>query len=143
MLPNVLRTFCLHFISSNMHYYGGVEEGTVVEQTQVLTKWYLAPMQLFCMNFGSSHAIHHFVPGDPFYVRMMTVRVGHEVMRANGVRFNDMGRSDGRTASTPLRRHPLRRNRPGAIRSKAVHRRRVSLQSRLHVEVAESADALA
>ncbi len=27
--PNVLRTFCLHFISSNMHYYGDIEPGNV------------------------------------------------------------------------------------------------------------------
>lgn len=34
--PNVLRTFCLHFVSSNMHYYGDVELGNVIQQTQVL-----------------------------------------------------------------------------------------------------------
>lgn len=89
--PNVLRVTCLHFISSNMHYYGDVEEGNVIEQTQVLNRWWLAPLQLFCANFGSTHGIHHFVPGDPFYVRQMTAKVAHRVMRANGVRFNDLG----------------------------------------------------
>ena len=34
--PNVLRTFCLHFVTSNMHYYGDVELGNVIQQTQVL-----------------------------------------------------------------------------------------------------------
>jgi hypothetical protein len=34
--PNVLRTFCLHFISSNMHYYGDIEPGNVMQQCQVL-----------------------------------------------------------------------------------------------------------
>jgi hypothetical protein len=89
--PNVLRVACLHFISSNMHYYGDVEEGNVVEQTQVLNRWWLAPVQLFSCNFGSTHGIHHFVPSDPFYVRQMTAPVAHRAMRDNGVRFNDLG----------------------------------------------------
>lgn len=89
--PNVLRVACLHFISSNMHYFGDVEDGNVIQQTQVLNRWWLAPMQLFCFNFGSTHGIHHFVPNDPFYVRQMTVKTGQKVMRENGVRFNDFG----------------------------------------------------
>lgn len=89
--PNVLRTFCLHFISSNMHYYGDVEAGNVMQQCQVLNKWWLAPLQLFCFNFGSTHAIHHFVVRDPFYLRQMTAKKGHEILRHHGVRFNDLG----------------------------------------------------
>jgi hypothetical protein len=89
--PNVLRTFCLHFISSNMHYYGDVEPGNVVQQCQVLNKWWFAPFHLFCFNFGSTHAIHHFVVRDPFYLRQMTAKQGHEVLRRYGVRFNDLG----------------------------------------------------
>jgi hypothetical protein len=89
--PNVLRVACLHFISSNMHYFGDVEPGNVVQQTQVLNRWFLAPLQLFCANFGSTHGIHHFVPSDPFYVRQLTVRSAHRAMRDNGVRFNDLG----------------------------------------------------
>jgi fatty acid desaturase len=88
--PNVLRVACLHFISSNMHYYGDVEPGNVIQQTQVLNRWWLLPAQLFCANFGSTHGIHHFVPNDPFYVRQLTAKVGHQVMREHGVRFNDM-----------------------------------------------------
>jgi fatty acid desaturase len=89
--PNVLRVACLHFMSSNMHYFGDVEEGNVVQQTQVLNPWWLVPAQLFCFNFGSTHGIHHFVPNDPFYVRQMTAKDAHRAMRANGVRFNDLG----------------------------------------------------
>ncbi|MFW9270391.1 fatty acid desaturase [Pseudomonas sp. D2-30] len=89
--PNVLRTFCLHFISSNMHYYGDIEPGNVIQQTQVLNPWWLWPLQAFCFNFGSSHGIHHFVVKEPFYIRQMTVPVAHEVMREMGVRFNDFG----------------------------------------------------
>ncbi|WP_223530023.1 fatty acid desaturase [Pseudomonas sp. GL-R-19] len=89
--PNVLRTFCLHFISSNMHYYGDVEPGNVMQQTQVLNAWWLWPLQAFCFNFGSSHSIHHFVVKEPFYIRQLTVLVGHKVMREMGVRFNDFG----------------------------------------------------
>src|SRR5262245_50033976 len=89
--PNVLRTFCLHFISSNMHYFGDVEEGNVLKQTQVLNRWYFLPLQLFCANFGSTHGIHHFYVLDPFYVRQLTAPAAHRLMRANGVRFNDLG----------------------------------------------------
>jgi hypothetical protein len=101
--PNVLRVACLHFISSNMQYYGDVEQGNVVEQTQVLNRWWLAPLQLFCCNFGSTHGIHHFVPGDPFYLRQMTARVAHRAMRDSGVRFNDLG-----TFRRANRLHPTR-----------------------------------
>ena len=89
--PNVLRTFCLHFISSNMHYYGDIEPGNVMQQCQVLNAWWLWPLQAFCFNFGSSHAIHHFVVKEPFYIRQLTVPVAHKVMREMGVRFNDFG----------------------------------------------------
>jgi fatty acid desaturase len=89
--PNVLRTFCLHFVSSNMHYYGDIEMGNVMQQCQVLNPWWLWPMQAFCFNFGSSHGIHHFVVKEPFYVRQMTVPVAHKVMAEMGVRFNDFG----------------------------------------------------
>lgn len=89
--PNVLRTFCLHFVTSNMHYYGDVELGNVIQQTQVLTPWWMMPFQLFCCNFGSTHAIHHFVVKEPFYLRQMTAPVAHKVMRDMGVRFNDLG----------------------------------------------------
>jgi hypothetical protein len=91
ILPNLLRQFCLHFISSNMHYYGDVEEGNIIQQTQVLNAWWTIPFQLFCFNFGSTHAIHHFVVNEPFYIRQLTSSKAHEVMRKNGVRFNDIG----------------------------------------------------
>jgi fatty acid desaturase len=89
--PNVLRVACLHFISSNMHYFGDVEDGNIVQQTQVLNRWFFVPAQLFCVNFGSTHGIHHFAPNDPFYVRQLTAKTAHRVMRENGVRFNDLG----------------------------------------------------
>ncbi|MDX1670566.1 MAG: fatty acid desaturase [Limnobacter sp.] len=91
MLPSFLRTFCLHFISSNMHYYGDVESRNPLQQTQVLNVWWLLPFQLFCFNFGSTHAIHHFVVKETFYVRQLTAKRAHKVMREMGVRFNDLG----------------------------------------------------
>ncbi|HQO89584.1 MAG TPA: fatty acid desaturase [Chitinophagales bacterium] len=91
ILPNFLRMFCLHFITSNMHYYGDVEAGNVMQQTQVLNKWYFVPFQVFCFNFGSTHAIHHFVVNETFYVRQLTAARAHKVMREQGVRFNDLG----------------------------------------------------
>jgi hypothetical protein len=89
--PNVLRSFCLHFVSSNMHYYGDVQDRNIMQQTQVWNRWWLLPFHLFCFNFGSTHAIHHFVVGEPFYIRQWTARRAHEVMREAGVRFNDFG----------------------------------------------------
>jgi fatty acid desaturase len=91
ILPNVLRSFCLNFVSSSMHYYGDVQRGNVLQQTQVLDAWFLAPLQLFCFNFGSTHAIHHFVANEPFYIRQLTASAAHRVLRENGVRFNDFG----------------------------------------------------
>jgi hypothetical protein len=91
ILPNVLRSFCLNFISSSMHFYGDVERGNVLQQTQVLNAWFFAPLQLFCFNFGSTHAIHHFVASEPFYIRQLTAAAAHRVLRENGVRFNDLG----------------------------------------------------
>jgi fatty acid desaturase len=91
MLPNALRTFCLHFVSSNMHYYGDVEPGNVIQQTQVWNAWWLAPLHLFCFNFGATHAIHHFVVRDPFYIRQMTAAEVYPVLQRHGVRFNDFG----------------------------------------------------
>lgn len=91
LLPNLLRQFCLHFITSNLHYFGDVEQGNVMEQTQVLTVWWTYPFQLFCFFFGWTHAIHHFVVNETFYVRHIARKAAHEVMRKNGVRFNDLG----------------------------------------------------
>jgi len=87
--PFYLRSFCLNFISSNMHYYGDVK--TVGQQTQVLNAWFLWPFQLFCFNFGSTHSIHHFVIAEPFYIRQLTASSAHRVMRDQGIRFNDFG----------------------------------------------------
>jgi fatty acid desaturase len=116
--PNVLRSFCLNFVSSNMHYYGDVTAGNVFEQTQVLDDVRLLPLQLFCFNFGSTHAIHHFVPSEPFYVRQWTAPAVHQVMRDNGVPFNDLGTfrranrrgaQNGAKPATVTARRPLAR----------------------------------
>ena len=89
--PNVLRSFSLHFVSSNMHYHGDVEAGNQIEECQVLDSWLMLPFHLFCFNFGSTHAIHHFLVKEPFYVRQLTAAVVKPVMREMGVRFNDFG----------------------------------------------------
>jgi len=89
--PHILRTVCLYFVSSSLHYYGDIESDNVFQQTQVLNPWYLFPLQLFCFNFGGTHAIHHFYVPDPFYIRQLTAPAAYQVMRENGVRFNDVG----------------------------------------------------
>lgn len=103
--PNVLRSFCLNFVSSSMHFYGDVTPGNVLEQTQVLNARRFLPLQLFCFNFGSTHAIHHFVANEPFYVRQWTAAAGHAALRENGVPFNDLGtfrRANRRYESAPV-----------------------------------------
>lgn len=89
--PNIVRNFSLHFISSNMHYYGNVEPGNVLQQTQVLNHPLFWPLQLFCFNFGATHAIHHFVVGQPFYLRQMIASEALPILRSHGVIFNDLG----------------------------------------------------
>lgn len=91
LLPNLLRQFCLHFITSNLHYFGDVEKGNVIEQTQILTVWWTYPFQIFCFFFGWTHGIHHFVVNESFYVRHIARKKAHEILKAHGVRFNDMG----------------------------------------------------
>ncbi|MGH8458099.1 MAG: fatty acid desaturase, partial [Nevskiales bacterium] len=89
LAPNALRMFCLQFISSNMHYFGDIEDKNIMQQCQVLNTWWAVPFHLFCFNFGSTHGIHHFVVGQPFYLRQMVAKEGHKVMREMDVRFND------------------------------------------------------
>ena len=91
LAPNAVRTFCLHFVSSNMHYYGDVEEHNVMQQTQVWTAKWLKPFHALCFNFGETHAIHHFLVRDPFYLREAIKHDCQKVLRDNGVRFNDFG----------------------------------------------------
>jgi fatty acid desaturase len=89
VLPNVMRQASLQILSSVMHYYGDVE--STVQETQVLSKWYWLPLQLFSCNFGNSHAIHHFFVAQPFYLRELVRRDAHAAMRSHGVRFDDVG----------------------------------------------------
>jgi fatty acid desaturase len=91
LAPNALRQFCLHFVSSNMHYHGDVEEYNIFKQTQVWTARRMWPVQAFCFNFGGTHAIHHFVIRDPFYIRQAMAKDCLAVLRRHGVRFNDFG----------------------------------------------------
>lgn len=90
VIPNFIRQFCLHFITSNMHYYGDVEHGNIIQQTQVLNIWWTWPFQLFCFNFGATHSIHHFVVNETFYNRQLIMRKAHAIMKAGGVHFNDV-----------------------------------------------------
>jgi fatty acid desaturase len=91
LVPNFLASFSLNFISSNMHYYSEGRPLGLIKQTQVLNSWWMLPFKLFCFNFGATHPIHHFVVGDPFYMRELTAKTAHAAMRKVGVRFNDFG----------------------------------------------------
>ena len=72
----------------------------------MLDSWLMLPFHLFCFNFGSTHAIHHFLVKEPFYIRQMTASAVKPVMRDMGVRFNDFG--------TFLRANRLGRATPAA-----------------------------
>mgnify|MGYP003671634686 CR=1 FL=1 len=85
--PNFIRSACLNFVTSYLHYYGGVT--SVLQQTQVFKAWFMWPLNLFCFNFAGTHAIHHLVVQQPFYLRQMVAKSAHKVMKENGVRFND------------------------------------------------------
>lgn len=87
ILPNLLRALCLHNITAALHYYGDVD--SLIKQCQVMNHWSLIPIQLFCFNFGATHAMHHFVVSQPFYLRQMVAKQVYPVMKENGVRFND------------------------------------------------------
>lgn len=88
VLPNIIRSTSLNFVTSSMHYFGGVNN--LLEQTHVLTHRLYLPFQLFCFNFGKTHTIHHFVPNQPFYLRQAISDKVLEVMKKHGVRFNDI-----------------------------------------------------
>ncbi|WP_085299747.1 fatty acid desaturase [Cognaticolwellia mytili] len=87
LLPNALRALCLHGISATLHYYGDVDH--LNKQCQVLNHWALFPIQLLCCNFGSTHIIHHYYVRQPFYIRQLIAKEVHQVMREQGIRFND------------------------------------------------------
>ncbi len=89
ILPNVLRAFCLHNITATLHYYGDVD--SLLKQCQIMNHWSLLPVQLFCCNFGATHALHHFVVSQPFYLRQIVAHKVYPVLKENGVRFNDFG----------------------------------------------------
>lgn len=88
--PNVLRQTSLALISSYCHYYEDIPEHDLYYQNQILDHWALLPMQLLCWNFGSTHVIHHYWPGQPFYLRQMVARAAHAEMLRQGVRRNDL-----------------------------------------------------
>ncbi|TMN97205.1 fatty acid desaturase [Pseudoalteromonas sp. S558] len=87
IVPNIIRSSSLNFVTSSMHYYGGVNN--MLEQTHVLTSRLFMPFHLFCFNFGHTHTIHHFVPNQPFYLRQMLSNKALKVMKQHNVRFND------------------------------------------------------
>ncbi len=86
--PNFLRSACLNFVTSSMHYYGGAYN--LLQQTQVINHWLFIPFQWFCFNFGHTHTIHHFVPNQPFYIRQIISKKVNVLLKIKGVKFNDL-----------------------------------------------------
>jgi hypothetical protein len=109
-LPNLIRQACIQTMSNTSHYYGDVPEKSVFYQNQILDHWMLYPYQFLCMNFGidinsylsppsliscsligATHIVHHYIPGQPFYIREMVYRRVKNYMVEQGVRINDFG----------------------------------------------------
>jgi len=40
---------------------------------------------------GATHIVHHYVPGQPFYIRELVYRRVKDLMISKGVRINDFG----------------------------------------------------
>ena len=87
--PAVWRVFCLQFISSTLHYYGGVD--SVIKQTQILDHWSMYPFQLFCCFFGKTHAVHHVYLNQPFYIRFLLGKKCKKYLLEAGTLNNDLG----------------------------------------------------
>ena len=91
ILPNILRQSCLVCVSNCSHYFGDIPEKSVFYQNQILDHWIMLPLNCLCMNFGATHIVHHYVPGQPFYLRNMVYPKVRDFMIENGVRNNDLG----------------------------------------------------
>ncbi len=89
VFPNMLRQASLQLVSSNVHYYGDVEN--LNQQTQVLSPLWMLPLQLFCFNFGATHILHHYVVQQPFYLRQLVAPRVYPTLRQCGIRFDDAG----------------------------------------------------
>jgi len=85
--PNFLSSGCLNLVTYYLHYYGGVNY--LLQQLQVFKGVLAWPLNVFTFNFAGTHAIHHFVVQQPFYLRQTVAETTHKVMSENGVRFND------------------------------------------------------
>ena len=86
--PNALRHFCIVLMSSYSHYYD-IARHDVTQQNQILRHPLLWPFQVFCMDFGATHIIHHYVVTQPFYVRHLIRHAGWAAVEAAGARVND------------------------------------------------------
>jgi len=89
VIPNYFRNACLSLTAAYSHYYGDIPEESVFYQNQILDHWALYPLQLFSFNFACTHAIHHYVPNQPFYLRQMIANKANRAMIKRGVRLND------------------------------------------------------
>ena len=91
LMPNVLRVFCLHFVSSKLRTITAMlEPGNAVQQTQVWNACGRA-LHAFCSHFGATHAIHHFVVRESvLYTVPDRFHRMYPLMREHGVRFNDL-----------------------------------------------------
>jgi hypothetical protein len=89
ILPGWWHTVSRDIISSIMHYYEHF--GGKLHECQVINAWPFVIFNMFSVNFGNSHAVHHFLEKQTFYIRELCSGDAHVAFRKHGVRFNDLG----------------------------------------------------
>jgi Fatty acid desaturase len=89
ILPGWWHTVSRQIISSTMHYYE--DFGGKLHECQVINAWPFAIFNMFSVNFGNSHIVHHFLEKQTFYIRELCRSDAHVAFRKHGVRFNDLG----------------------------------------------------
>lgn len=90
-VPGALRHACIALMSSYSHYYGDIPVRDITFQNQILNHWAVLPFNAFCCNFGAEHIIHHYVVGQPFYLRHAVRHDAWKALIAHGARVNDFG----------------------------------------------------
>ena len=72
------QLFCMNFGKRNLFSY-------------IINQLLTSPIHIFSYCVGATHIVHHYVPGQPFYIREIVYRQVKPLMVEKGVRLNDFG----------------------------------------------------
>jgi hypothetical protein len=84
ILPNIVQKICLLTMSSYSHYYLDIPKNNAFYQNQFLNSPIFYPMQIFCVNFGATHILHHYFAQQPWYIRSIVYYHVLEPMKTEG-----------------------------------------------------------